>query len=60
MSAKRYDLDGGCDGESGHCRAEMIIRQNGDWVSHDDYAQLEKEYTDLKNKMTAAIQILES
>ncbi len=59
---KRYDLDpeGRCDGESGSCKAHMEVRANGDWVSYDDYAELEKLYNDLKRRATEAINLLES
>lgn len=60
MSVKRYDLGGDCDGESGSCLAKMVQVSYGDWVSYEDYAELEKENEQMRKKMTNAITELES
>ncbi len=54
MSAKRFDLGGDCDGESGRCRAEMVQVSNGDFVSYEDYAELEAKLEELETKIARA------
>lgn len=58
MSAvKRYDLEH-CDGESGGCNATMRVSQNGDWVSHDDFKELQERYEELGKKVDKAVEAL--
>jgi len=45
----RWDLDF-CDGESGWCRAEMSVTDNGDYVLWEDHA---KEVAELKQEVAA-------